>query len=240
MIPQVSSKKCILEAFPKIESVFFMLVFTNLIQLSVYLKRMNTDIVTFTLVLVAYYTFHSILATNEVKSRLYALIPEQWYRLFYNGIAIATLGICIYVYLLIEKQWLFQPVGSTILIGGFLTGIGSYWLVGALKGYDLDEFTGRGQLKGQHPVKDAILKTDGLNAKVRHPLYFGILCLIWGGFCWLPNDAALAIALVSSLYVVVGSRLEEHKLAQQFGEEYRLYREQVPMLLPFGWSSQRN
>jgi hypothetical protein len=34
---------------------------------------------------------------------------------------------------------------------------------------------------------------------------------------------------------VVGSRLEERKLVERFGERYRTYRQRVPGLLPLPW-----
>ena len=41
------------------------------------------------------------------------------------------------------------------------------------------------------------------------------------------------------LYLFVGSKLEERKLEQQFGEAYRSYQRNVPMLFPFRWKRRR-
>jgi len=35
--------------------------------------------------------------------------------------------------------------------------------------------------------------------------------------------------------MAIGSVLEERKLVREFGEEYRAYQRQVPMLVPWKW-----
>jgi protein-S-isoprenylcysteine O-methyltransferase Ste14 len=42
----------------------------------------------------------------------------------------------------------------------------------------------------------------------------------------------LLACLVLTLYTIWGARLEEKKLAAQFGETYVAYKKRVPMLLP--------
>jgi protein-S-isoprenylcysteine O-methyltransferase Ste14 len=84
------------------------------------------------------------------------------------------------------------------------------------------------------------LNTSGLNAQVRHPLYFGTLLALWGTFLLYPTDASLLVAGVSTLYLLIGSKLEERKLEQQFGDAYRSYQRKVPMLIPFKWRHSKN
>ena len=77
---------------------------------------------------------------------------------------------------------------------------------------------------------DHELIRSGPYALVRHPIYTGLLAgsaLMLGNWRALIGFALIAGALVRKL------RIEERFMAQQFGEEYARYREQVAMLVPF-------
>ena len=50
-----------------------------------------------------------------------------------------------------------------------------------------------------------------------------------------PNDGMFAFALISTIYLILGSRLEEEKLVAQFGKAYQKYQREVPMLVPLKW-----
>ena len=56
--------------------------------------------------------------------------------------------------------------------------------------------------------------------------------MLAGYFLWFPSVKNLIFVLVSIFYLVVGSLLEEVKLTNQFGEDYRNYRRKVKMLIP--------
>ena len=43
----------------------------------------------------------------------------------------------------------------------------------------------------------------------------------------------IVINTVLTLYVIVGTMLEEKKLVLEFGEIYVKYKQEVPMLIPF-------
>jgi protein-S-isoprenylcysteine O-methyltransferase Ste14 len=83
--------------------------------------------------------------------------------------------------------------------------------------------------KHQPPVA---LEQGGLHRYVRHPLYFGTLLFIWALFFEFPYFNNLLACIVMTVYTVLGATLEEKKLVKQFGEQYVLYKKQVPMLIP--------
>ena len=193
----------------------------------------------FTLAVAAYYALHSLLAANSVKQFLLEkLIPERWYRLVYNLLAMLLLLPLAAWFLVLEKQRLLAGAWL-VLPGGLLVLAGAVWVLRAMRGYDLGEFIGTLQLKFGRQPQPHSLNVSGLNAQGRHPLYFGTLLVVWGVFLLFPTDAALAVAGVSTLYLIVGSKLEERKLEQQFGEAYRSYQRNVPMLFPFRWKRRR-
>jgi len=66
---------------------------------------------------------------------------------------------------------------------------------------------------------------------VRHPLYLGVLLLLWA-----PLDLGLDRLLAATLWtawIVAGTVLEERDLVAELGEPYRAYQRAVPMLLPW-------
>lgn len=193
----------------------------------------------FSLLLIAYYALHSILAADGVKAKLYRLVSPRYYRLGYNLLATVLLAAIFYLYFTIEKTPIWSPNPILPYPGILLALAGISWVVRAMKRYNLDEFMGLEQLRtGQKPMHNKLI-IRGLNGRVRHPLYFGTLLIVVGVLFIFPNDAMFSFALISTIYLIIGSRLEEEKLVAQFGEAYRKYQREVPMLLPFRWKRLR-
>jgi len=176
---------------------------------------------------------HSLLARDAVKRRLRGRLGRA-YRLVYNVVAIVHL-----VSVLAFGWWLLAPLPDFALpdwvkavrMGVLMTGVAILWIGGGA--YDLRRFAGLAQL-GERPdapdPDDEPLRIAGIQRYVRHPLYLGTLCLVWG---LAGSPFGLGTAVWVTLYVLVGIRFEERDLVRRFGDRYRDYRRRVPMLFPW-------
>jgi protein-S-isoprenylcysteine O-methyltransferase Ste14 len=82
------------------------------------------------------------------------------------------------------------------------------------------------------PSAGAILRTDGVYARVRHPIYAGLL-LGAGGVAVMRArpEPLLAVAFLTGI-LQVKARYEEGLLRARFGAAYDVYVAQVPRFVP--------
>jgi protein-S-isoprenylcysteine O-methyltransferase Ste14 len=92
------------------------------------------------------------------------------------------------------------------------------------------------ELRGTEPQKTPLI-THGPYRWVRHPLYFSSLLLLWS-FPDLTLDRLL-LNLLFTVWVIVGTLLEEGKLLATYDDAYRSYQRRVPMMIPWRVPSDR-
>jgi protein-S-isoprenylcysteine O-methyltransferase Ste14 len=184
------------------------------------------------LTLILFYGFHSLLATSRAKAVLEkAGISPKYYRLFYNAFAGLSLLPVIWFYLQSQPELLFERPLFLKLTGLVIWVAGILFTLLAMRQYNLNEFAGIDPLKGIAQRREK-LNTSGLNARVRHPLYFAAIVIVWGWWLWEPSARLSAIAVITTIYAWIGSVWEEKKLLKQYGKEYEEYQKKVPMLWP--------
>jgi protein-S-isoprenylcysteine O-methyltransferase Ste14 len=175
---------------------------------------------------------HSVLAAPLGRAWL-ARIAGVGERLAYNAIAVVHLAIVLAV-----GGVLFRGVGG-FSIGPAARGVmlvtalaGLVVLAVAGRSYDLARFLGltawrRGVVEAALPVEP--LATGRMNAVVRHPLYLGVILVLFGVS---TTPFRLATAVFGTIYVLIGIYFEERKLLRLYGAAYAAYRARVPMLVP--------
>lgn len=184
----------------------------------------------------AYALLHSALAAHALKDMVAARWPglARWYRLAYNMVAVATALPLVWLIHAIDGDWLWRWTGPAAWLAN---GLGLAAVAGFLvssRYYDMDGFLGLRQ------VREAVGTADGresfvlspFHRHVRHPWYCFGLILVWTRDM---NAALLVSAGAITLYFVLGSKLEEKKLAAVYGDAYRRYMARVPGLLPLPW-----
>jgi methanethiol S-methyltransferase len=176
----------------------------------------------------------SITLTSFIKQKIGD--SYRFYRLFYNIFSIATL-IPVLVYTASIKQLpFFVWSGYLLPVKYGLLFVGILCFVMGSRHYNFGQFFGFTQIKeGKNQAlinKTGKLSSRGILGIVRHPFYAGIYPLIWS------NDldiTSLIVNIILSIYVLIGTLLEERKLILEFGDAYRAYQQKVSMLFPVKW-----
>jgi methanethiol S-methyltransferase len=174
---------------------------------------------------------HSMMAGKKVKNVCQTRMGDwyKYYRLAYSFMALLSLGVVLVWQFFIKSAAVGQfPLLKLLagipaaLIGIFLMGVSIHKYFFNLSGIAVF----RGENSGE------ILETAGMHRYVRHPLYLGTLLLIWALFLFFPQLANLLACIMITIYTLIGIRLEERKLLQEFGADYVRYCRATPMLVP--------
>lgn len=177
---------------------------------------------------------HSGMARKAFKHWWLRFVPAPIERATYVLFSSAVLALMI---------WLWQPVSITVwriespLAVALLTSV--YWLGWALV-LVATFLISHLELFGIKQALDTVLrlkapdtsfKTPLLYKWVRHPMYAGFLMAFWA----TPHMTVgrLVFAVTCTLYIVIGSRLEEKDLLELFGDPYRRYQQRIGRLIPF-------
>jgi len=137
---------------------------------------------------------------------------------------------------------LWQPVDVTPLIldgplnlllraVALLALLSFVWAFISIEGFDAfgtGDVLARFRHRSRPPVPLAV---SGPYRWVRHPFYFLVLVMLWASPV-VSGDRLLLNALFT-IWIVLGTRWEERDLIVQYGDAYRRYQAEVPMLMPW-------
>jgi len=124
-----------------------------------------------------------------------------------------------------------QPAGIGLMYAGYAFG----WLLILLSTFLINHFDLFGLRQvwlnlRKIPYSPLHFETPFAYRLVRHPLYLGWLFAFW---CTpVMTVAHLVFAMASTAYILIAIQFEERDLMEAH-PEYRAYREEVPMIIPF-------
>lgn len=176
---------------------------------------------------------HSILARQSIQKYLENFLGS-YYRLIYNLLAILKISAVLYAgqFWLSSSRFtlLDNPVATYTFLAIKL--IGLLLMILAFSSYDVGRFVGITQIISRESVSSPSnepLKRHFLHRWVRHPLYSGAFLVLWGG---AVSAFGIWTAIWGTLYIVIGTLFEEHKLTIIYGDDYRNYKTEVPRFFP--------
>lgn len=173
-----------------------------------------------------YCAVHSVLAMPAIKK---VVGNQRLYRLVYSLLAVVGLmGILLYQATL-PAQKFFEPNDVSQIAGLALGLVGIQLIRMAFKKHSFKAFIGL-KKAGESP-----LITDGIYARLRHPLYTATLALGLGFLVFYPTMSIVVMLAVWVVYLPIGIKLEEAKLIATYGEAYRDYQKSTTALLPGIW-----
>jgi protein-S-isoprenylcysteine O-methyltransferase Ste14 len=183
----------------------------------------------------AYCSLHSFLITIRFTKLMTRLFKNYYafYRLFYVMLSIVLL-IPLIKYtghtdniILITYPMPLNIVRYILIFGSLIMFLWAFFF-----NYDFLSFFGIRQIlnfgKENNSSKD--IKKNGLLGIIRHPMYLALIIYLW---CQIFTVMDLVINTLLTIYIIIGTFLEEKKLVLEFGDSYIKYQQEVPMLIPF-------
>ena len=186
----------------------------------------------------AYFAMHSLLASLWLKTWVAAHFTRimPLYRLGFNSLAVLTLLPILSLTFLYRGPALWAWRGSAAWLANGLALAAVCGFMASLKHYDIQEFLGvrQWEFRSQRVQDQEGFHLSPFHRYVRHPWYFFGLVLIWTRDM---SSATFLSAVMTTIYFVIGSRLEEGKLQVSHGDIYWRYMKSVPGLIPLPWKS---
>lgn len=173
---------------------------------------------------------HSGISANRVKNR----IIDKWGKGVYANIFNITSLVTILVAFLSMWYWdwlyfLFTPelVQPVLFVSGLVL-----MAVGIIITNRASKVISVSTVADMRTDRESKLVTEGIYARVRHPLYLATILLLFGLIAIYPFAQVIVFSLGLVVYTIIGAFLEERKLVTHYGQDYIEYKKQAGFLLP--------
>lgn len=197
------------------------------------------DYVLLSILWMSYCALHSALISTAFTDFVKRTLGERsrYHRIFFNLFSVASIiPLLIYSRSLSSGiEPLFAWEGSLRIVKYALTGTAAILILAVGSRYSMSRFLGIEQMRGRAGrgmSEGGGLDSSGILGVIRHPWYVAVFILLWAGDL---TPSKIIINVILSLYLVIGTFLEERKLVLEFGENYKLYQHQVSMFIPLKW-----
>lgn len=174
---------------------------------------------------------HSLFSTQFVK-RVFTC-KRQFFRLSYR-LTYNFLSLALFAWVMASghnTRVLYVVPGKWSLVMHLIQLVFLLLCVNCVRHTGVAEFLGLPQKSGTEKQPHGLV-INGCYGVVRHPLYlFSILFMLFNP---VISVRWLIFTVFSTIYFIIGALIEERRLSDEFGDQYRIYSQQVPFIIP-GW-----
>jgi methanethiol S-methyltransferase len=186
---------------------------------------------------IGYCALHSYLISIRVSRFMSGILKDfyAFYRFFYIVVSFVLLVPLINFTsgldheVIIHYGFYVNIVRYILIYGSLLMFFWTFFI-----NYDSLSFFGIRQIIGfKKPPNESSpgdIRKNGMLGIIRHPMYLALIIYLW---CQTFSLANIVVNVILTIYIIIGTRLEEEKLVLEFGEAYKRYKKEVPMLIPF-------
>ena len=189
-----------------------------------------------TLMWAGYCLLHSFLISIRFTNLMARLLKNYYafYRIFFVSFSIVLLIPLISYTAQLDNEVIITyglPLNIIryVLISGSL--LMFFWAFffdyDSLSFFGIRQILNFGKIKKANPSEE--IKKNGLLGIIRHPMYLALIIYLW---CQTFRMSDIIVNIVLTIYIIIGTKLEEKKLVLEFGDAYIKYQQEVPMLIP--------
>jgi protein-S-isoprenylcysteine O-methyltransferase Ste14 len=173
---------------------------------------------------------HSGIASLRVK---YSII-DRWGKGTYGNIYKVTSILALLFAFLLTGGWdwfYFITAPETVNLLLFVPGI-VLIVAGLVISSRASSIISVSSVADMRTDRDPELITDGIYARIRHPLYLATIFMFIGLALIYPFLNVIVFSASLIAYTIVGAVIEERKLVMQYDEKYLGYKKRAGFLLP--------
>ncbi|MGY5877067.1 MAG: isoprenylcysteine carboxylmethyltransferase family protein [Candidatus Thorarchaeota archaeon] len=173
---------------------------------------------------------HSGISALRVKDGIIDRWGKETYANIFNITSIITITIAFlsmnfwdWLYFLTLPE-LVQPI--LVLLGVVL------FIVGAIIAMAASKVISVSTVADMRTDREPELITDGVYARVRHPLYLATILILMALMMLYPFPTVIIFSIGLCVYTLIGSYFEERKLIRFYGDMYLEYKKTAGFILP--------